>query len=125
MPFHNLDVYRKAYDLSLAVHRRTLSFPKFEQYELASQLRRSSKSICSNIGEGMGRQASPQDVVRYLRMALGSCDETRIWLEYARDLGYLEPEAFDRWHDGYCEVGRMINGLIARWSSNSARRPRE
>lgn len=63
MPFHNLEVYRKAYDLSLVVHRRTLSFPKFEQYELASQLRRSTKSIGSNIAEGMGKQSSPQDVI--------------------------------------------------------------
>ena len=82
MPFHKLDVYRKAYDLSLILHRKTLCFPKLEQYELASQVRRSSKSICANIAEGMGRQASPKDVVSYLRNSLGSCDETRIWLEY-------------------------------------------
>ena len=50
--------------------------------ELASQLRRSSKSICANLGEGMSKQASSKDVVRFLRMALGSCDETRIWLKY-------------------------------------------
>lgn len=117
MPFHNLKVYRQAYDLSLAVHRRSLSFPKFEQYELGSQLRRSSKSICSNIGEGMGRQTSSQDVVRFLRNALGSCDETRIWLEYARDLGYLPPDEFTSTYEQYCEVGRMINGLISKWSS--------
>ena len=117
MPFHKLGVYRKAYDCSLSVHKRTLVFPKFEQFELASQLRRSSKSICANIAEGLGRQASPRDVVRFLRSALGSCDETRIWLEYARDLGYLPPGEFTLLHDAYCEIGRMINGLVSKWSS--------
>ena len=120
MPFHKLDVYRKAYDLSLLLHRKTLGFPKLEQYELASQVRRSSKSICANIAEGMGRQASPKDVVSYLRNSLGSCDETRIWLEYARDLGYLTPDEFASLHDGYCEVGRMLNGLVLSWVARSS-----
>ena len=120
MPFHKLDVYRKAYELSLAIHHRSLAFPKFEQFELASQLRRASKSICANIAEGMGRQTSPKDVVKFLRMALGSCDETRIWLEYGRDLGYLTPEEFSKFHEGYCEVGRMSNGLVQKWSRDVA-----
>jgi four helix bundle protein len=115
MPFHQLDVFRKAYDLSLAVHRESLQFPKFEQFELASQLRRSTKSIPANIAEGMGRQMSPKDVQRFLRNALGSCDETRIWLEYARDLGYNSEARFDDLHESYCEVGRMLNGLVSKW----------
>ncbi len=119
MPFHKLDVFRKAYALSLRMHRATLGFPQFEQFELASQLRRSTKSICANIGEGMGKQASPKDVVRFLRTALGSCDETRIWLEYARDLRYLEPTRFAEFYDGYCEVGRMLNGLVSVWSARA------
>ncbi len=117
MPFHKLDVYRKAYDASLAIHRESLRFPPFEQRELASQMRRSSKSIPANIGEGMGRQMSPKDVVRFLRNAIGSCDETRIWLEYSRDLGYIDKARFSELHDSYCEVGKMLNGLIKKWSN--------
>ena len=117
MLFDQLDVYRKAYELSLAIHRRSLTFPRFEQIELASQMRRSSKSICANLGEGMSKQASAKDVVRFVRVALGSCDETRIWLKYAVDLGYIDAEEYQRFHDGYCEVGRMLTGLIKRWSA--------
>ena len=58
MLYDKLSVFKKAYDLSLAIHKQSLTFPKFEQYELASQLRRSSKSICANLGEGMSKQAS-------------------------------------------------------------------
>ena len=117
MLVNQLDVFRKAYELSLAIHRRSLTFPQFEQRELASQVRRSSKSICANLGEGMGKQASARDVIRFLRMSLGSCDETRIWLKYAVDLGYLKAEEYERFHEGYCEVGRMLSGLIKRWSA--------
>jgi four helix bundle protein len=83
-------------------------------------LRRSSKSICANLGEGMSKQASSKDVVRFLRMSLGSSDETRIWLKYAVDLGYIEAEEYERLHEGYCEVGRMMTGLIKRWSAKSS-----
>lgn len=116
MPFHKLSVFRKAYDLSIRVHRASLGFPKFEQFELGSQLRRATKSIPANIAEGMGRQMSPRDVVRFIRNALGSCDETRIWLEYARDLGYFSDGEFEDFHESYCEVGRMLNGLARKWS---------
>ena len=101
----------------MELHRRSLAFPRHEQWELASQLRRSSKSIPVNLAEGMGRQMSSKDVVRFVRNALGSCDETRVWLEYARDLGYLDGAGFDELHERYCEVGRMLNGLIRKWMS--------
>ncbi len=117
MLYDQLDVFRKAYDLSLVIHRRTLQFPKFEQFELASQLRRSSKSICANLGEGMSKQSSSKEVVRFVRMAIGSCDETRIWLKYASDLGYLPAEQYKQFHDSYCEVGRMLTGVLKRWSA--------
>ena len=117
MLFDQLKVYRMAYELSLAVHKRSLAFPRFEQVELASHVRRSSKSICGNLGEGMSKQASAKDVSRFVRIALGSCDETRIWLKYALDLGYLNAEEYERLHDSYCEVGRMLTGLLKRWSA--------
>jgi four helix bundle protein len=120
MPLDKLSVFQKAYDLSLMIHKRSLTFPQFEQFELASQLRRSSKSICANLAEGMGKRASEKDVLKFLRTAIGSCDETRLWLQYARDLGYLTPEEFQSLEDGYCEVGRMLSGLIKSWSARLA-----
>ena len=117
MQFEKLDVFCKAYDLSLAIHKRSLTFPELEQYDLASQLRRSSKSICANLVEGLGRQSSAKDVIRFLRMALGSCDETQVWLKYARDLGYLVNEEYDNYREGYNQVGKMLTGLIKHWSS--------
>ena len=115
MPYHRLDVYQKAYQLALEVHRLSLDFPKIEQYGLAQQLRGSSKSIPANVAEGMGKQGSAADVRRFVRMAIGSCDETRVWLEFARDLGYLEPQVQDQLEKRYQEVGRMLQGVIRRY----------
>ncbi len=116
MPYHKLDVFQKAYALSLEVHRASLTFPGFEQVETGRQLRKSSRSITANIVEGMARQTSAKDIVKFLRDALGSCDETRLWLDYAKDLLYIRPEQHHDWIERYCEVGRMVNGLIAKWS---------
>ena len=54
--FEDLDVFRRAYALSLEVHRASLGFPRIEQFALADQIRRASKSICANIAEGFGKQ---------------------------------------------------------------------
>jgi four helix bundle protein len=121
MPYHRLDVFKRAYELALKVHRMSLTFPKQEQYELAQQLRRSSKSIPANIAEGMGKQESKADVRRFIRIAVGSCDESRVWLEFARDLGYINKEQQCSLDESYREVGRMLQGLIRRYSDPESR----
>src|SRR5437870_3190084 len=108
MPYHNLNVYKKAYEMALQIHKLTLTFPKLEQYELASQLRRSSKSIPVNIAEGMGKQESKADVRRFMMIALGSCDETRVWLEFAKDLNYLPNNSYEVFSNSYKEIGKMV-----------------
>ena len=115
MPYHKLDVFKKAYQLALELHRATLKFPKLEQYELAQQLRRSSKSIPANIAEGMGKQESKADVRHYIRLSIGSCDESRVWLEFARDLGYISKRMQHDYNKRYQEIGRMLQGIIKRY----------
>ncbi len=109
----DFDVFKRAYALSLTLHRASLSFPKIEQYGgLADQLRRASKSVCSLIVEGQGRQlASPKEFSRYLVMALGSAEEAKLWCRYARDLGYAEARQAEEWREELGHVIRMLQGL--------------
>ena len=116
MPYHRLDVFKKSYQLAIELHTITLRFPKHEQYELAQQLRKSSKSIPANIAEGMGKQSSKADVRRFIQIAMGSCDESRVWLEFARDLKYLNKQDQNFFDQRYQEVGKMLRGLINRYS---------
>jgi four helix bundle protein len=72
--FRQLRVWDKAHRLTLAIYKVTKRFPKEETYGLASQMRRSSASIATNIAEGCGRN-SDADFCRFLVVALGSGSE--------------------------------------------------
>jgi four helix bundle protein len=114
--FEDLEVFKRAYRISLEVHRISLLFPVIEQYGLADQVRRASKSICANLAEGYGKQnASPAEFKRYIRMAIGSADEMRVWSRYCFDLGYVSQEQWQHWRDAYQEIAKMLQGLAHSW----------
>ncbi len=110
--FEDLEVFRRAYRVSLEVHWASLEFPTIEQRALADQVRRASKSICANLAEGFGRQlVSKPEFRRFVMMALGSADEMQVWTICCRDLGYIEERTADRWRGEYREIARMLTGL--------------
>jgi four helix bundle protein len=110
--FEDLDVFMRAYDISLELHKVSFSFPQHEQRALADQIRRASKSICGNIAEGFGKQRrSGAEFRRYLLMAIGSADEMQVWLRYCADLEYLDREQCTKWQDEYRQIARMLQGL--------------
>ena len=110
--FEDLEVFKRAYKVSLDVHRATLQMPQIEQYALAHQVRRSSKSVCANLAEGFGRQAqSKVEFKRFIRMSIGSADEMRVWLRYCFDLGYISDTQWKAWRDEYEEIAKMLQGL--------------
>jgi four helix bundle protein len=85
--FEDLDVFQRAYALSLIIHKVSLAFPKVEQFGLAEQVRRASKSICANLAEGFGKQRdSSAEFKRFLLIAIGSCEEMQVWIRYCKDL---------------------------------------
>ena len=115
--FEDLDVFRRAYRVSLDLHRASLRFPQIEQlHGLADQIRRASKSICANIAEGFGKQRrSSAEFKRYLLMAIGSADEMQVWVMYCADLGYVDQDTCDAWRDEYRQLARMLQGLYTAW----------
>lgn len=109
-------MFQRAYAVSLDVHRASLSWPQIEQFALADQMRRASKSVCANIAEGFGRQrGSSAEFRRFLRIAIGSCDEMQVWTRYALDLGYLAEIEGTKWRGEYVELARMLRGLSESW----------
>jgi four helix bundle protein len=114
--FEDLDVFKRAYRISLEVHRITIDLPKEEQYELGSQLRRASKSICANLAEGYAKQhISKAEFKRFILMALGSSEEMRVWLRYCLDLGYISESQWEQWRQEYTEISKMLSGLHNSW----------
>ena len=114
--FEDLEVFQRAYRLSLDVHRISLTFPQHEQFELARQLRKASKSVCANIAEGFGKQRlTGAEFGRFLGIAIGSADEMRVWCRYCLDLGYIDEAQWTAWSESYQEIARMLQGLRRNW----------
>ena len=114
--FEDLEVFQRAYRLSLEVHRASLRFPPLEQRALGDQIRRASKSICANLAEGFAKQGhSAAEFKRYVLIAIGSSDEMRVWVRYCLDLGYIDEATWQRWRDEYQEISKMLQGLWGKW----------
>ena len=114
--FEDLEVYQRSYKLALELHKLSLLFPKIEQYALADQIRRASKSVCANIAEGFARQrSSSADFHRFIILALGSSDEMKVWLSFCSDLNYVSAEDVKQLREEYSIVARMLHGLRNKW----------
>ena len=113
--FEDLEVFKRAYRVSLELHKASLQFPRIEQFALADQIRRASKSVPGNIAEGFGKQrGSTAEFKRYLLMAVGSSDEMQVWLKYCADLDYIDREICEAWRDEYRQIARMLQSLYSK-----------
>jgi len=112
--YRDLGIWKIAHELAVIVHKMTLEkLPKFEMYEEGSQIRRSSKSISSNIVEGYGRRRYKNEFIKFLTYALASCDETREHLELIFETGSLTDKVlFDDLSKRYDILGRTTNNFL-------------
>ena len=108
-----MDIYKKAHKLAVEIHEMSLKLPKFELYEEGRQIRKSSKSISSNIAEGFGRRRYKQEFIRFLIYSLASCDETREHLDTLYETKSLnDNERHEYFSEEYDHLGRMIVNFI-------------
>lgn len=87
--YKELDVYKISFDLFIKIHRFSFHMPKYETYELGSQIRRSADSVNSNIVEGYGRKRYKKDFIKFLVYAHASNDET---INHLRKIEQLYPQ---------------------------------
>ena len=113
--YQDLEVFREAYAAALDVSRMSKRLPSMEQYELGRQLRRAARSIPANIVEGWGKRASTAEFKRYLQIAIGSCDETRMWLDMSKDEGFISEADCLKVKDRYNRIGAMLGSLWKQW----------
>jgi four helix bundle protein len=108
--FEDLDVYKRLVELHLEVHELTMTFPKYEMYELGSQVRRSSNAIPANIAEGWDNKHSNM-YLEGINRALGEMRETRHHLLIALRKGHISAESANSLVSRYDECGKMLRGL--------------
>ena len=110
--YKDLDIYNSGMNLFLTLHPTTLKLPKYELYELGSQLRRSSDSVVSTIVEGYGRRKYKADFVRFLVFSHASCLET---INHIYKITVLYPnlkEEFKSFIQDYEYLGGKIYNFI-------------
>jgi len=112
--YKDLKVYQLAYKLAMDIFEITKSFPKEEKYSLIDQIRRSSRSIPTNISEAWKKRIYPKMFVSKIADAFGEAGETEVWLDFSKDSGYLQIEKYEELVSGYDEVNRMLHGMIEK-----------
>jgi four helix bundle protein len=113
MNYRDLEVYRLSHELAVEIHGMTLSeLPRYEQFEEASQIRKSAKSISVNIVEGFGRRRFKAEYVRFLIFSHASCDETIEHLSLLKDTNSLKKERAEYFLSKYDVLGRKISRFI-------------
>jgi four helix bundle protein len=110
MYVEDLEVYKKLCDLAIEIHELTLTFPKFELYELGSQLRRSSNSAPANLAEGFDNKHT-NIYTECISRAQGEIRETKHHLKMAFQKKHLAEEKLKYFLNEYDICGKMLTNL--------------
>jgi four helix bundle protein len=111
--FRGLRVYQLAFKLAMEIYQESKKFPREERYSLTDQIRRASRSVASNIGEGYRKKLYPKMFVSKMSDDDGEAAETQVWIDFAQACGYISESLQLQWTNGYEEIGRMLGGMIA------------
>lgn len=111
--YQDLVVWQKSMDLSVEIYRLTAQFPKAETYGIASQMRRASVSVPSNIAGG-SKRGSRKDFRNFLVIAYGSGAELETQLLLAKRLKLAHDSEYEKSLALLAEVMKMLNALIRK-----------
>ena len=110
--FRELSVYKKAFSLAMEIFQLSKKFPAEEKYGLTSQIRRSSRSVCSNIGEGYRKRQYPAHFVSKASDSDMENSETQVWLDFALACEYINYQEYKSMVERTEEIGKLINHMI-------------
>jgi four helix bundle protein len=120
--FKELRVYREAFAAASQICRLSKRWPKEERYSLTDQIRRSSRSVCANIAEAWRKRRYPAHFVSKLSDADSEAAETRAWLDFALDCGYLTEDDHNSLYSTYETIAGGLVKMMANadaWCSPS------
>ena len=113
----DMEVFLLSYKLAMNIFHSVVKFPKEEKYSLTEQIIRSSRSVSANIAEGWGKRIYENEFKRHLIYAMRSLEETKVWLYFARDCGYMAINDFDNFIADYDKCGSKIYKLFENWKT--------
>ena len=112
MGFRELKVYQKAFELAIEIFEITKTFPTEEKYSLTDQIRRSSRSVCSNIGEAYRKRRYSKHFISKLSDSDAENTETQVWLDFSISFKYMNKEKYDDLILKSEEVGKLLNYMM-------------
>ena len=112
MDFKELIVYQKAFKLAMRIFEISKTFPKEEKYSLTDQIRRSSRSVCTNIAEAYRKRIYPRHYINKLTDSDGENSETAVWLDFALACQYINLETHLSLNSECIEIGKLLNYMI-------------
>lgn len=107
----DLDVYKLAFEAAMKIFEITKSFPSEEKFSLIDQIRRSSRSVCTNLAEGWRKRKYKAVFVNKLLDAAQEAAETQTWLEFSLRCNYLKDNIFEELYEKYEHIFAMLNNM--------------
>ncbi len=110
---HELEVYKLAFEISMQIFELSKNFPFEERYSLTDQIRRSSRSVCSNIAEAWRKRRYMAAFISKLSDSEAEAAETQTWIQFSVKCGYLEriigEELYTKYDNLLGKLVRMIH----------------
>ena len=106
--FKDLKVYKLAFETALEIHKLSKSFPVEEKYSLTDQIRRSSRSVCTNIGEAWRKRRYPKNFISKLSDSEAEATETQVHLDFALAFKYIDETKHNVLYDKYEHILAML-----------------
>lgn len=103
-----LRVYQLAFDTAMKIFEITKKFPKEERYALIDQMRRSSRSVCSNLAEAWRKRKYKAVFVNKLSDSSQEASETQTWLDFCLACKYISKDLFDELDEKYEHIFAML-----------------
>ena len=110
--FRDLTVYKKAFSLAMEIYVESKYFPSEEKFSLTDQVRRSSRSVCSTIGEAYRKRQYEAHFVSKSSDADMENTETRVWLDFALACKYITQKGWNDFDSKTEEIGKLLNHMI-------------
>jgi four helix bundle protein len=110
----DLNVFQVSFEAGMRIFELSKNFPKEEKYSLTDQIRRSSRSVSSNIAEAWRKRKYPKSFISKLSDSEGEAAETQVWLHYALKCKYLDQENHDKLYDQYEHIIAMLINMSTK-----------
>ena len=107
----DLEVYKLAFNCAMEIFQITKSFPAEERFSLTDQIRRASRSVCSNLAESWRKRRYPAVFINKLTDAQQEACETQTWLDFCLACEYINQQTFERLDLEYEKILGMLNSM--------------